>query len=185
MTEASNDEADPQTEEWTYALLAPEGMGPLLIFVCTLISSVSLPMTAVVSRSRRPYQLLRCAVLLGLWMGAFGMPALAQSGDEPAATVEMTNSLTFTPDTVRIQTGETVRWKNTSVIVHTVTADPEEATKDESVTLPDSASPFDSGTMDPETSFKHTFEVPGTYRYFCTPHEGTKMYGTVIVAPAE
>ncbi len=120
-------------------------------------------------------------VALGLWMGLFAVPASAQSGDEPAVTVGMTNTLEFAPDTVQVEVGETVRWINDSVIVHTVTADAEEATKDESVRLPEGAAPFDSGDMDPKTTFEHTFEVPGTYRYFCIPHEGTKMYGTVIV----
>lgn len=120
------------------------------------------------------------AVLL-LFVGS-SLEAQAQS-PSPAVTVDMTNTLTFDPDTVRVQAGETVRWTNGSVIVHTVTADPDEATTDESVRLPEGAAPFDSGTLDPEARFEHTFEVPGTYRYFCIPHEGGKMYGTVIVAP--
>ena len=127
----------------------------------------------------------RCLVgvvaALLLFVGS-SLKAQAQSSS-PAATVDMTNTLTFDPDTVRVQVGETVRWVNGSVIVHTVTADPDEATTDESVRLPEGAAPFDSGTLDPEARFEHTFEVPGTYRYFCIPHEGAKMYGTVIVAP--
>ena len=123
------------------------------------------------------------AALLFLLGSGLGAPAQAQSS--PAATVDMTNALEFAPDTVRVQAGETVRWTNGSVIVHTVTADPDEATTDESVRLPEGAAPFDSGTLDPKARFEHTFEVPGTYRYFCIPHEGAKMYGTVIVAPAE
>jgi plastocyanin len=118
-------------------------------------------------------------------MGLLALPVSAQSGGGPAATVGMTNTLEFDPDTVRVQVGETVRWTNSSIIVHTVTADPDEATKDESVRLPEAAAPFDSGDMDPKATFQHTFEVPGTYRYFCIPHEGTKMYGTVIVEPAD
>lgn len=124
-------------------------------------------------------------LVLVLWMGLFVGAAAAQSESEPAAVVGMTNTLKFTPDTVRVDVGETVRWENTSIVVHTVTADPEEATLDESVRLPEGASPFDSGNMDPEATFEHTFEVPGTYRYFCIPHEATKMFGTVIVKPAD
>jgi len=100
--------------------------------------------------------------------------------NEPAVTVGMTNQLDFTPDTVRITTGETVRWENTSLLAHSVTADPEEETKEESVSLPEGAKPFDSGLMDPETSFEYTFTVPGTYNYFCLPHEAM-MTGVVIV----
>jgi plastocyanin len=101
------------------------------------------------------------------------------------AVVGMTNTLDFKPDTVRIPQGHTVRWENSSVIVHTVTADPADATLDESVRLPDGAAPFNSGNLDPKATFEHTFDVPGTYRYFCIPHEGTKMYGTVIVEDPE
>lgn len=113
------------------------------------------------------------------------LPVLAQSSAEPAVVVEMTNELTFAPDTVHVESGQTVRWENSSVIVHTVTADPAEASLKESVVLPDGAAPFDSGTLDQDESFEHTFEVPGTYRYFCIPHEGTKMYGTVVVESAD
>jgi plastocyanin len=129
--------------------------------------------------------LLGGLLAVGLWMGLLAAPVAAQSPAAPAATVGMTNTLEFDPDTVRVQAGQTVRWTNGSVIVHTVTADPEKATKDESVRLPDGAAPFDSGDMDPNTTFEYTFDVPGTYRYFCIPHEGTKMYGTVIVEAAD
>lgn len=100
---------------------------------------------------------------------------------EPAAIVGMTNSLRFTPPTVRIKVGETVRWKNSSLLVHTVTADPAEATIEGSVALPEGAEAFNSGLMDPEQTFEHTFTEAGTYTYFCIPHEAAKMRGQVIV----
>jgi plastocyanin len=65
--------------------------------------------------------------------------------------------------------------------MHTVTADPDEAFKNNSVKLPDGASTFDSGHLDPEETFEYTFEVAGTYRYFCVPHEAVGMRGAVIV----
>ncbi|MDZ7682699.1 MAG: plastocyanin/azurin family copper-binding protein [Fodinibius sp.] len=100
----------------------------------------------------------------------------------PVVTVGMTNTMKFTPDTVRIEVGETVKWKNTSLLAHSVTADPSQSTIEGSSKLPEGAAPFDSGMMDPKQTFTHTFEVPGTYKYFCIPHEGTKMYGWVIVS---
>jgi len=123
------------------------------------------------------------AVALGIG-GLLAGPAAAQSGDEPAVVVGMTNQMDYTPDTVRVQVGETVRWKNDSAVMHTVTADPDEAIKDGSVMLPDGASTFNSGNMTPEQTFEHTFEVAGTYRYFCIPHEAVGMVGTVIVESA-
>jgi len=100
----------------------------------------------------------------------------------PAATVEMTNMLKFNPDTVQINVGETVKWKNTSLLVHSVTGDPSKASLDGSAKLPKGAKPFDSGMLDPKGTFTHTFTVSGTYQYFCMPHEGAKMYGWVIVS---
>ena len=128
--------------------------------------------------------LLRLALLLALGTGVLIDPAAAQSDGEPAAVVGMTNTMKYTPDTVRVAVGQTVRWENSSAVMHTVTADPEEAFKDESVKLPDGASTFNSGNLDPKDTFEYTFEVAGTYRYFCIPHEAVGMVGTVIVEPA-
>lgn len=102
--------------------------------------------------------------------------------EDPVAVVEMTNTMTFTPDTVKIKPGQTIEWRNTSLLVHSVTADPSQSTIEGSTKLPEEAQTFDSGMMDPEQTFKQTFEVPGTYKYFCIPHEGTRMYGWIIVS---
>lgn len=137
---------------------------------------------------RRPFFL---AAGLGLVLALLAFrPALqaplSQSPvtDDPAVVVEMTNRVTFAPDSVRIAVGETVRWDNTSLIAHTVTADPDEATLDGSVRLPESADPFNSGMMDAGESFSHTFTTPGVYKYFCIPHEGAQMNGVVVVTPS-
>ncbi len=100
---------------------------------------------------------------------------------KPDAAVRATDMLTFEPRTVTIPVGGTVEWTNGSVLVHTVTDDPDEATVEGSSALPDGAESFDSGNMAPGAKFSHTFKVPGTYRYFCKPHEAAKMWGTVIV----
>ena len=123
------------------------------------------------------------AGLLVLWVGLLAGPAGAQTNSGPAAVVGMTNTLSFTKDTVRVEAGETVRWKNNSVIVHTVTADAEKATMEKSVRLPEGATPFHSGDLEPKATYEYTFEIPGRYRYFCVPHEAA-MRGTVIVEPA-
>lgn len=102
-------------------------------------------------------------------------------GVRSAAEVGMTNRLEFTPETVRIRVGETVVWRNTSDVLHTVTADPAKAVESASVSLPEGAGPFDSGDMPPGATFSYTFEVAGEYRYFCLPHELAGMVGTVVV----
>jgi len=128
---------------------------------------------------RKPHATLFVALplLVAAWWGG-----LERADNPPAtATVTMTNMLKFAPDTLYIEPGTEVTWENTSLLVHTVTADPELASVEGSVMLPDGAAPFDSGTMDPEETFTHVFNEPGTWRYFCIPHEGAKMVGTAIV----
>jgi len=95
--------------------------------------------------------------------------------------VGMTDGLKYDPKTIKIKVGDQVVWKNSSVLVHTVTCDPSKTEIDKSVNLPEGAEPFDSGRMDPDVEFKHTFEVPGRYVYFCIPHEAANMVGEVIV----
>lgn len=113
--------------------------------------------------------------------GAAAAPDSAASGGAVAAEVGMTNQLRFTPDTVRVRVGETVRWRNGSVVLHTVTGDPSRAAQASNVQLPAGAQPFDSGNMPPGAVFEHTFAVAGTYRYVCVPHEMAAMIGVVIV----
>lgn len=139
----------------------------------------------VMNRRRIVSGVLKSAAAL---VGAVALIAAAWTTgtvQEATATVEMTNQLTFTSDTVVIGVGETVEFRNTSALVHTVTGDPSRASLDASVHLPDGAEPFHSGRMKPGEAFSHTFESTGTYRYFCVPHEGAKMRGVVVVRDRE
>lgn len=110
-------------------------------------------------------------------------PAQPQAGEdaEPAATVEMTNALTYQPATVTVKVGDTVRWTNPSDVRHTVTADESKANDPSHVVLPEGAEPFDSGNIEPGGAWDHTFRVAGRYKYFCIPHEGAGMIGEVVV----
>ncbi len=101
---------------------------------------------------------------------------------EVAQTVGMTFNR-FTPETVRIRVGQTVQWRNTSPIGHTVTADPTKARNLANAQLPPGATPFDSGNIPAGQVWQHRFTVAGTYRYFCRPHESAGMVATVIVDP--
>lgn len=111
------------------------------------------------------------------------LSAFIPAQDNPAAVVEMTDTMKFIPDTVTIEAGQTVQWNNTSLLAHSVTGDPSQSTIEGSVQLPEGAEPFDSGMLDPEQTFTHSFNTPGTYQYFCIPHEGAKMFGWIIVEP--
>ncbi|MBD3243940.1 MAG: halocyanin [Chitinivibrionales bacterium] len=98
--------------------------------------------------------------------------------DTAVVTME---ELDFVPSRITIDAGRTVLWKNTSPLVHTVTAVPELANNPAHVALPPGAEPFNSGNLKPGDRFAHTFTVPGEYRYFCIPHENAGMVGTVTV----
>lgn len=79
-------------------------------------------------------------------------------------TVEIESNNTFSPKNITIDVGDTVVWDNEDNEPHTATAD---------------NGAFDSGTMQPGSSYARTFTVPGTYSYHCAFHPG--MVGTITV----
>jgi len=110
------------------------------------------------------------------------------SGQASGQTITMPDNLRFEPKTPTIETGESVTWTNESDIEHTVTAYEDE--------IPDEAAYFASGGFEseraarnrvtegliaPGENYEHTFDHPGTYGYFCIPHESSGMVGTVRV----
>ena len=126
----------------------------------------------------------RSVVFLGVCLAGFLTAASASdsgSQSQVAAVVKM-HFHSFDPKTVTINAGQTVRWENKAFLVwHTVTADPALAKKAQDVALPPGAQPFNSGKIKSGGSYEHTFTVPGTYRYFCQPHESKGMVGEVVV----
>lgn len=118
---------------------------------------------------------LFCAVLVAC--DGQGPPGEAEPG--AAATI----SWGFEPAVVTIRAGETVIWRNRSPLTHTVTADPERMRDPTDAALPPGMAPINSGSIAPGRSFRHTFAVPGTYRYACLAHAGWGMAGIVIVEP--
>lgn len=123
---------------------------------------------------------LACTALLApcLALAACGTggPAYGPPTQGVAATVDM-SGFSYAPATVRIKAGDTVEWRNKSLFAHTVTLDPKLAA------APAGAAPFDSGRIAAGDVYRHTFAVPGTYRYKCIPHEDAGMTGTVVVEP--
>lgn len=111
--------------------------------------------------------------------GAVPEAGEARTGGEVEVT--MNDLMQFVPDTVRIRVGQTVVWTNPTPLPHTVTADPDAVRDPSQVILPEGAETFDSGNMFTGDEFRHTFTVPGTYRYVCVPHDMVGMLGVVIV----
>ena len=118
-------------------------------------------------------------MIAGFGLTTAALPALAQ-----AKTVEVSmgrGKMVFLPAAVTIAAGDTVKWTNPAVVLHSVTFDPSMAVKPENVALPAGVNPFDSGDMGQDATFSHTFTVKGTYKYVCKMHEAMGMIGTVTV----
>lgn len=74
----------------------------------------------------------------------------------------------FSPGQVTITPGSTIRWVNQGNIVHTVT--------------PDGHSEWTTATLtNAGETFTHTFNEEGVYAYYCEPHRGVGMVGTIRV----
>lgn len=97
-----------------------------------------------------------------------GVSVQVPEGAERTTDVVMEN-FAFVPETIVVQTGDTVTWTNEDSAPHTVTA----GARDEPSGM------FDSGQIAPGQTFTFSFEEPGSFDYFCSFHSG--MEGTVIV----
>lgn len=126
------------------------------------------------------------AATAALFVASCGLngPAYDRPPPQVDAVVEMTTLLNYNPGAVTISTGQTVEWRNRSIMGHTVTADPALAKNPANVQLPQGAAAFNSGSIGPGQVYRRTFTVPGDYRYFCIPHEGRGMVATLRVLPA-
>lgn len=92
----------------------------------------------------------------------------AQSSPAPAAPIVVhIKNFAFVPASLTIKPGETVQFVNDDSTPHTATA---------------SDKSFDSGNMDQNAKWSHTFKDTGTYAYICTYHP--YMKGTIVVASA-
>lgn len=78
----------------------------------------------------------------------------------------------FTPTTLHIHAGDTVKWINKDTVSHTVTA-----------TAFNSGLIWPTGSTEGPSTYSHTFTIPGVYVYFCQIHP--YMGGIVYVDTQE
>jgi plastocyanin len=109
-------------------------------------------------------RLLQLATLSLVVLLAFAPPAWAQ-GQE--VTVRMEDNF-FAPANITVEPGTTVTWVQSGNNPHTTTS---------------YDGLWDSGMIEGGSrgTFSFTFEEPGTYDYFCIPHEDLGMIGSVTV----
>jgi plastocyanin len=97
----------------------------------------------------------------------------------------------FRPEELTVEAGTAVEFLNTSDHSHTVTAyqglypDGAEYWASGGFDSQDAAidnwqSTEQRGKLEPGESYEHTFELPGTYEYYCIPHERSNMVGTIV-----
>lgn len=120
-----------------------------------------------------------------LTLGGCGLTGPAHDAPSPqaAAVVDM-GFTSFEPEVVHIRAGQSVEWRNTALITHTVSDNKAIAADPNDASIPAGATAFDSGDIPAGQVYTQTFTVPGVYKYFCMHHEDYAMLGTVIVDPA-
>jgi plastocyanin len=102
----------------------------------------------------------------------FTLEPTSESTLEPTSTVQGLSDeaeveiedFAFTPATVTVKVGTTVKWGNKDNVRHTITGDD---------------GTWGSGPFSKGETFTFTFTQAGTYTYHCSPHPAMK--GTVIV----
>jgi plastocyanin len=121
--------------------------------------------------------------LVHLFLLVFLVACVGDSG----TLIRLTNERQYDPLVVTIPAGKTVTWSNESSEAHSVTA--------YESSLRNGMDYFSSGGHESEEdaradvgslmttgeTFSVRFDRPGTYRYFCIPHEDQGMRGTVVV----
>jgi len=118
-----------------------------------------------VRRKRVKRMLTRLAALSLLGLLVFAPSAWAQDQE---VTVRMEDNF-FDQANITVEPGTTVTWVQSGDNAHTTTS---------------YDGLWDSGMIEGGTdgTFSFTFEEPGTYDYFCIPHEELGMVGTVTVS---
>ncbi|SYZ72152.1 exported hypothetical protein [Candidatus Zixiibacteriota bacterium] len=110
---------------------------------------------------------LRQLITVPLVLFLAGLPVMSPRPAR-ADTVDVSiTGFTFSPSSLTINEGQTVRWTNNDPITHTTTSDD---------------LIWDSGFLSNGQKFAFTFNTAGSYPYHCTVH--LTMLGTITVNPA-
>ena len=125
-------------------------------------------------------------VFLGACGGDDEGSGAASSTPTTAATNKATDGaevtmklIAFKPESITVDAGQSVTWKQTDPGVHTVTSGSVEQGSGGVTEKADGT--FDSGNLETGKTFSFTFDEPGTYSYFCAVHPAT-MRGQVQVS---
>ncbi len=98
------------------------------------------------------------------------MNSTGGSGDGtggPGTNEVWIKGMAFTPASITVTAGTTIKWTNKDAITHTVTSN---------------TGVFDSQNVNAGGTYSYTFATVGTYPYHCTIHPS--MTGSVVVTAA-
>ncbi|BDG03068.1 cupredoxin domain-containing protein [Anaeromyxobacter oryzae] len=98
--------------------------------------------------------------------GGGGTTTCTAANATATTTVSMANTA-YAPGCMKVAVGTTVTFSNDDVMAHTVTTDAGQAES------------FNSGAINPNATFSHTFATAGTIKIHCNFH--STMHLTVIV----
>jgi 3',5'-cyclic-AMP phosphodiesterase len=85
----------------------------------------------------------------------------AGAGETPVVV----DNFSFAPSTVTVASGATITWTNRDDVPHNIVSTDQR---------------FKSPVLDTDGKFSHTFDAPGSYRYFCSLHP--RMTGRIVVS---
>jgi len=83
----------------------------------------------------------------------------------PAAARVTIQALKYSSEKIEIKKGDTVEWDNNDLTPHTVNSQ--------------NGGELNSGSVEPDATWSHTFMQAGEFQYFCTFHP--EMKGTIVV----
>ena len=147
-------------------------------------STIDLRIASAASRKSRSRIIVRIAIVVAALAIAASLALLpnpAKAASNPVVINMADKQPFYTPDKATIKIGDTVKWVNNGETVHSVSTSAANAQNPNDTSMPKGATAFDSGFIPPGGDYSYTFTVPGTYRYFCLPHEKAGMVGMIVV----
>ena len=126
--------------------------------------------------TRRKAMARAAGLAAGLALATVNAPGFAAAG----AAVKMgsdSGQLVFIPDEIKICKGDTVTWTNNKGGPHNVVFDEDaipSGVSQESISMDDQLG-------DEGATYTKSFSTKGSYGYYCEPHAGAGMLGTLIV----
>src|SRR5712692_3627351 len=147
-------------------------------------SVIDLRIVSAASRNSRRRMILRVAIVavaVAVTAALAWLPNPVKAAGSPIVIKMYDKAPFYAPEKVAIKVGESVQWVNDGETVHSVSTAAANAQNRKDTSMPKGAVAFDSGFIPPGGDYSYTFTVPGTYRYFCLPHEKAGMVGVIVV----